>query len=282
MRKTVESLSTWLRRIERWTVLTGAGISADSGIPTYRDQAGKWLRVDPIQHKEFIESDRKRKRYWARSMVGWPGVERALPNAHHAAIATLERIGKVSTVITQNVDRLHQKAGSQRVIDLHGRLDRVVCLSCGQHEPRATLQARLLAKNPFVANYSQIAKPDGDADVPDHFVAQTQEPFCTSCGGILMPDVVFFGGTVPTPRVEACVDALTNSTGLLVVGSSLQVYSGFRFCRMAEKLRMPIIIVNEGDTRADDIATLKVSDAGLSRLVSAVDQITPNQERKSA
>ena len=282
MRKTVESLSTWLRRIERWTVLTGAGISADSGIPTYRDQHGKWLRVDPIQHKEFIESDQKRKRYWARSMVGWPDVEKALPNEHHTALATLERIGKISTLITQNVDRLHQKAGSQRVIDLHGRLDRVVCLSCGQHEARAALQARLLATNPFVANYSQIAKPDGDADVPDHFVAQTQEPVCTSCGGVLMPDVVFFGGTVPKPRVNACVDALNNSTGLLVVGSSLQVYSGFRFCRMAEKLRIPIIIVNEGDTRADDIATLKVSDAGLSRLVSAVDQITPNQERKSA
>ena len=215
-------------------------------------------------------------------MVGWPGVERAMPNAHHTALATLERIGKVSTLITQNVDRLHQKAGSQRVIDLHGRLDRVVCLRCGQHETRTALQARLLATNPFVANYSQIAKPDGDADVPDHFVAQTQEPVCTSCGGVLMPDVVFFGGTVPKPRVDACVDALNNSTGLLVVGSSLQVYSGFRFCRMAEKLRMPIIIVNEGDTRADDIATLKVSDAGLSRLVSAVDQITPNQERKSA
>ena len=282
MRKTVESLSTWLRRIERWTVLTGAGISADSGIPTYRDQHGKWLRVDPIQHKEFIESDQKRKRYWARSMVGWPGVEKALPNVHHTALATLERIGKISTLITQNVDRLHQKAGSQRVIDLHGRLDRVVCLSCGQHEARAAIQARLLATNPFVVNYSQIARPDGDADVPDHFVAQTQEPVCTSCGGVLMPDVVFFGGTVPKPRVDACVNALNNSTGLLVVGSSLQVYSGFRFCRMAEKLRMPIIIVNEGDTRADDIATLKVSDAGLSRLVSAVDQITPNQERKSA
>ncbi|MDA8590310.1 NAD-dependent protein deacetylase [Luminiphilus sp.] len=282
MSETVESLSTWLRRIERWTVLTGAGISADSGIPTYRDQHGKWLRVDPIQHKEFIESDQKRKRYWARSMVGWPGVEKALPNVHHTALATLERIGKISTLITQNVDRLHQKAGSQRVIDLHGRLDRVVCLSCGQHEARAALQARLLATNPFVVNYSQIARPDGDADVPDHFVAQTQEPVCTSCGGVLMPDVVFFGGTVPKPRVDACVNALNNSTGLLVVGSSLQVYSGFRFCRMAEKLRMPIIIVNEGDTRADDIATLKVSDAGLSRLVSAVDQITPNQERKSA
>ncbi|MDA8662364.1 NAD-dependent protein deacetylase [Luminiphilus sp.] len=282
MSETVESLSTWLRRIERWTVLTGAGISADSGIPTYRDQHGKWLRVDPIQHKEFIESDQKRKRYWARSMVGWPGVEKALPNVHHTALATLERIGKISTLITQNVDRLHQKAGSQRVIDLHGRLDRVVCLSCGQHEVRAALQARLLATNPFVVNYSQIARPDGDADVPDHFVAQTQEPVCTSCGGVLMPDVVFFGGTVPKPRVDACFNALNNSTGLLVVGSSLQVYSGFRFCRMAEKLRMPIIIVNEGDTRADDIATLKVSDAGLSRLVSAVDQITPNQERKSA
>ena len=269
MRKTVESLSTWLRRIERWTVLTGAGISADSGIPTYRDQAGKWLRVDPIQHKEFIESDQKRKRYWARSMVGWPSVEKALPNAHHTALATLERIGKISTLITQNVDRLHQKAGSQRVIDLHGRLDRVVCLSCGQPEARAALQARLLATNPFVVNYSQIARPDGDADVPDHFVAQTQEPVCTSCGGTLMPDVVFFGDSVPRTTVDEIFAAIDAAGALLVIGSSLMVYSGFRFCRHAHQAGFPLACINPGATRADDLFTLK-SESGCTEQLQAL------------
>ena len=140
MHQTVESLSTWLHRIERWTVLTGAGVSANSGIPTYRDRMGRWLRVDPIQHREFVELESKRQRYWARSMVGWTGVDAAIPNANHYALAALERTGKIDTLITQNVDRLHQRAGSKKVIDLHGRLDRVVCLDCGAHETRESLQ----------------------------------------------------------------------------------------------------------------------------------------------
>ena len=136
MHQTVESLSTWLHHIERWTVLTGAGVSANSGIPTYRDRTGRWLRVDPIQHKEFVESEAKRKRYWARSMVGWVGVDGARPNATHYALAELERAGKIDLLITQNVDRLHQKAGSRRVVDLHGRLDQVICLGCSEQESR--------------------------------------------------------------------------------------------------------------------------------------------------
>lgn len=282
MQQTVESLSTWLRRIERWTVLTGAGVSAASGIPTYRDRTGRWLRVNPIQHQEFVESHSKRQRYWARSMVGWRGVEAALPNANHHGLATLERLGKVDTLITQNVDRLHQRAGSQNVVDLHGRLDRVTCLSCGTYEARDSLQSRLLAANPFVSEYSHIARPDGDADVPDDYISQTVTPGCLSCGGTLMPDVVFFGGTVPKPRVEQCFEAIDRSAGLLVVGSSLQVFSGFRFCRHALKRHIPIIIVNEGQTRADDIATLKIETQGLQRLVAAIDELEPSTERKTA
>ena len=282
MHQTVESLSTWLHRIERWTVLTGAGVSANSGIPTYRDRTGRWLRVDPIQHREFVEHESKRQRYWARSMVGWVGVDRARPNAAHYALADLERAGKIDLLITQNVDRLHQKAGSQHVVDLHGRLDQVICLNCGEQESRQSFQARLLQANPFVGDYTHLARPDGDADVPDTYVERTTVPKCKTCSGVVMPDVVFFGGTVPRSRVDQCADSLSRSGGLLVVGSSLQVYSGFRFCRMAEKLRIPIVIVNEGETRADDMATLKIEQSAMNRLVSAVDQIIPSQKSKSA
>ena len=278
MQQTVESLSTWLRRIERWTVLTGAGVSANSGIPTYRDRTGRWLRVDPIQHKEFIESSSKRQRYWARSMVGWVGVSQAQPNSAHYALASLERAGKLDLLITQNVDRLHQKAGSQRVVDLHGRLDQIICLDCGQTESRQSFQVRLLQANPFVTDYQHIARPDGDADVPDAYVKQTTVPPCNECGGVVMPDVVFFGGTVPKSRVETCTESLSRAGGLLIVGSSLQVYSCFRFCRIADKLRIPIVIVNEGSTRADDMATLKVEAAAMSKFVAAVDHIIPFQK----
>lgn len=278
MQQSVESLSTWLRRIERWTVLTGAGVSANSGIPTYRDRTGRWLRVDPIQHKEFIESSSKRQRYWARSMVGWVGVSQAQPNSAHYALASLERAGKLDLLITQNVDRLHQKAGSQRVVDLHGRLDQIICLDCGQTESRQSFQVRLLQANPFVTDYQHIARPDGDADVPDAYVKQTTVPPCNECGGVVMPDVVFFGGTVPKSRVETCTESLSRAGGLLIVGSSLQVYSGFRFCRIADKLRIPIVIVNEGSTRADDMATLKVEAAAMSKFVAAVDHIIPFQK----
>ena len=197
MHQTVESLSTWLHRIERWTVLTGAGVSANSGIPTYRDRTGRWLRVDPIQHKEFVETETKRKRYWARSMVGWGGVDGARPNATHYALAELERAGKVDLLITQNVDRLHQKAGSQRVVDLHGRLDQVVCLNCGEQESRQSFQTRLLQANPFVTDYQHIARPDGDADVPDAYVEKTTIPECKQCSGVVMPDVVFLVAPYP-------------------------------------------------------------------------------------
>ena len=252
------SLSQFFAQHATVAVLTGAGISAASGIPTYRDDKGCWRHSEPIKHQEFIADPERRKRYWARSMRGWPAVRDARPNAAHRALATLERSGQVSTVITQNVDRLHQRAGSQRVIDLHGRLDRVQCLDCGDLQCREQLQQRLTAMNTLaITGVTASARPDGDADLPDALVEKIQIPDCTVCGGVLMPDVVFFGGTVPRPRVSTCMQAVDDADALLVVGSSLQVYSGFRFCRRAAETGKTLAIINPGVTRADDLAAVK-------------------------
>ncbi|MEM9760490.1 MAG: NAD-dependent protein deacetylase [Pseudomonadota bacterium] len=234
-------------------VLTGAGISAATGIPTYRDSRGQWLRSDPIKHQEFISDPGKRRRYWGRSLRGWPGVRDALPTAAHRSLTRLEQRGVLTHIVTQNVDRLHQRAGSQRVIDLHGRLDRVVCLDCGDESCRELLQSRLEALNPSLPRGSGGARPDGDADLADELIDGVRVPACTVCGGRLMPDVVFFGGSIPSARVEACRDALASARSLLVVGSSLTVYSGFRFCRWAAAAGLPIFLINPGQTRADDL-----------------------------
>ncbi len=244
----------------RWTVLTGAGISSNSGIPTYRDDKGVWLRSDPIKHQEFLELPDKRKRYWARSAVGWPPVASAQPNQVHHALVQLEQQGVVSGVITQNVDRLHQKAGQQKVIDLHGRLDRVRCLSCSTFEDRHALQERLITTNPFLQDHTAELAPDGDAQLEDHITEQITPVNCVSCNGLLMPDVVFFGGTVPRERVELAHRWLEESEGLLVLGSSLMVYSGYRFCKWIKAQNKPLIIINKGLTRADDIADIKIND----------------------
>jgi len=275
MSKSVEHLVEYFQRYDRWLLLTGAGISANSGIPTYRDARGNWLRVTPIQHQEFISQLSKRRRYWGRSMVGWPGVRDARPNPIHLAVTRLESLNRVGLIITQNVDRLHQRAGSQQVIDLHGRLDRVCCLDCGAGYEREYVQQQLLRLNPQHSGFSVQPRPDGDADLSDADVA-TIRPFdCEACGGMLMPDVVFFGGTVPRSRVDACEQALAACDGLLVLGSSLQVYSGFRFCKQAHALGKPIVILNEGITRADDLAALKITDHALETFVDAVDQLSP-------
>jgi len=262
----VDTLKHILERHARWVVLTGAGISADSGIPTYRDSGGKWLGADPILHQEFIQSPAKRQRYWGRSMLGWPGVRDAAPNRHHRALTRFEQADKIEALITQNVDRLHQRAGSQRVIDLHGRLDRVRCFDCGAGFERDAIQQRLLALNPHNAQPSQALRPDGDADLSDELVASIQVPHCSACGGLLMPDVVFFGGTIPRERVSACEAALSRADALLVVGSSLQVYSGFRICRQAIDQGKPLVIANEGTTRADDIASFRIHSHALTTL----------------
>ena len=267
-----EQLTRFLEANPRVVVLSGAGISASSGIPTYRDGAGVWQHNKPITHQEFLQDAVRRQRYWARSMAGWPAIRDARPGAGHRALSELERAGNISLLITQNVDRLHQRAGSQQVIDLHGRLDRVSCLDCGTFYDRESIQHLLLRDNNSPLYRVTSARPDGDADLPDDYVDSFTPPSCKNCCGLLMPDVVFFGGTVPKPRVASCIDAIEQSDALLAIGSSLQVYSGFRFCRQIIAAGKPLAIINPGSTRADDLATLKIrQDCGplLQRVANA-------------
>jgi NAD-dependent SIR2 family protein deacetylase len=257
------ALADFLRRHPKSVVLTGAGVSAASGIPTYRDAAGTWLHSEPIQERDFLARPHSRQRYWARSWYGWPPVRDARPNAAHHALAELERQGRVELLITQNVDRLHQAAGSTRVVDLHGRLDRVRCLACRRLDSREAAQRQLAADNDWPSTAPVFPRPDGDVDIDENVCLRTRTPRCLSCDGDLMPDVVFFGGNVPAARVRTCTGALENADALLVVGSSLKVYSGFRFCRLARRLGKPLAIVNPGRTRADDLADLCcAADAG--------------------
>ena len=268
----MSELATLLAKYPRWVALTGAGISLDSGIPTYRNDRGEWQRSDPIQHQDFIANEAARRRYWARSMAGWTYVAASKPNRAHTALAELEAAGHISLLATQNVDRLHQAAGHQRVVDLHGRLDRVCCRDCGASVERASLQQELAQLNPAWHQTIGEVRPDGDAEVEDAVVDSMRVPPCKACGGTLMPDVVFFGGTVPKERVDAISTAIERSDALLVVGSSLMVFSGFRFARMAHKANKPVIIINRGKTRADALATLKIeADAAdaLDQLVSS-------------
>ncbi|MFT6287075.1 MAG: NAD-dependent SIR2 family protein deacetylase [Alcanivorax sp.] len=257
--KDLVELQTFLKNHPRLVLLTGAGISAGSGIPTYRDAAGVWRVSEPIKHQEFITDSTKRQRYWARSLRGWPAVHDAKPNEAHLALATLERGGHVEMLITQNVDRLHQRAGSAQVVDLHGRLDQVVCLNCNGEFSRESIQQTLTRENPGASAGPLQIRPDGDSDVRQQIVDNFRVPACTECNGVLMPDVVFFGGTVPRDRVEKCMRAIDRSDALLVIGSSLKVYSGFRFCKRAAAINKPIALINSGATRADSIATLRLS-----------------------
>lgn len=254
-----QHLLEFVRARSRLLVITGAGISAESGIPTYRDDTGSWQRSQPIQHQEFIRSEAYRRRYWSRSAVGWPPVANARPNRSHRALAALETAGKLSLLVTQNVDRLHQRAGHQKVIDLHGRLDRTVCLDCGQFDSRISIQQQLLAQNPFLENMRAPLAPDGDADIDDQFISQIINPVCSHCGGTPMPDVVFYGGSVPRSRVAEIQATLEQCDGLLVVGSSLMVYSVYRFCQSASKSGIPIAAINRGATRADPLLALKIT-----------------------
>lgn len=260
VRHELQQLLALLPGRPRLVVLTGAGISASSGIPTYRDADGQWLYSTPIQHRDFLQDPATRQRYWTRSWLGWPGVRDASPNAAHRALARLEHAGVIELLVTQNVDRLHQRSGSNAVVDLHGRLDRVRCLSCGEYSSRDAMQLRLLQENPHLTGLAADtrARPDGDMSLPDERARQTVVPDCTACAGNLIPDVVFFGANVPKERVERVAEAVTAADALLVVGSSLQVYSGFRFCRAAHAAGKPLILLNPGLTRADAIASLKL------------------------
>lgn len=262
-------LAEFIDRYPRLMVLTGAGISVDSGINTYRDHEGRWLVKKPIQHAEFIADAAIRQRYWTRSAVGWPAVGAAQPNVAHRALAQLEQQGHVDLLLTQNVDRLHQAAGHQKVIDLHGRLDKAQCLTCQKSESRAKIQIRLLNQNDHLAELDAQLNPDGDAAVDDSISSRTVSPYCQYCGGVLMPEVVFFGGAVPKARVEQAMAVLEQADGLLVVGSSLTVFSGYRFCRAAQRWQKPIAAINRGKTRADDMFDLKIEE-DCSAVMSAL------------
>ena len=273
MCETVEALQAVLESRGPWAVLTGAGVSSDSGIPTYRDHQGNWLGSNPILHEEFIQDEAKRRRYWSRSALGWPRVARAEPNATHAALTRLEAAGTLEGVITQNVDRLHQRSGSQNVIDLHGRLDQVRCLDCGQIVSRHHVQQWLETHNVIPPLKTAVIRPDGDASLPDSFIEQFQVPKCPHCNGVLKPDVVFFGGTVPKSTVTQCHALIDQSAGLLVVGSSLSVYSGFKFCRYCADQNKPIVILNQGKTRADELSLHRFSTEPFTLLQQCADRM---------
>jgi NAD-dependent SIR2 family protein deacetylase len=255
----MNDLRRFIERHPRLAVLTGAGVSTSSGIPDYRDERGEWKRARPVEFRPFVSRAEVRQRYWARSMRGWPLIERAQPNAAHRALAQLEQAGLVQLLITQNVDGLHTAAGSRNVVDLHGRLDGVRCLRCGRTLPRVEMQRRLLADNPTWARTEARIAPDGGADIEDADYGGFTVPDCAECGGILKPDVVFFGESVPRDRVARALEAVTHADALLVVGSSLMVYSGFRFAEAAAAAGKPIAAVNLGRTRADHLLALKIS-----------------------
>lgn len=251
-------LRRWLEGYRHVFVLTGAGCSTASGIPDYRDATGGWKRTPPVNYRDFVEDPQVNARYWARSFIGWPIVSRASPNAAHIALAHAQSSGWISRLVTQNVDGLHERAGSREVIDLHGRIDQVVCLQCGERIARAQVQQRLAEANPEWVGIRADAAPDGDADLEGRDFDRFCVPRCEACDGILKPDVVFFGENVPRLRYEEARSALESSDALLVVGSSLMVYSGYRFARMAHEAGQPIAILNLGRTRADDLASLKL------------------------
>ena len=255
-----EALVEFLERHPRLFVLTGAGCSTESGIPDYRDADGEWKRTQPITLQAFVGNEHARKRYWARSLVGFRRLSVAVPNEAHRALAALEHQGRVAQLVTQNVDGLHQAAGSRRVIDLHGRIDLVRCLGCGRRTPRAVLQDALAARNPAFAALDALDAPDGDADLEAVAFDTFDVPSCDACGGLLKPDVVFFGEGVPGDRVRQAMDAAGAADAMLVVGSSLMVYSGYRFAAAMAEAGKPIAAVNLGRTRADHLLTLKVAD----------------------
>ncbi|MFG2589650.1 NAD-dependent protein deacetylase [Streptomyces sp. NPDC048438] len=240
-------------------VLSGAGISTESGIPDYRGEGGSLSRHTPMTYQDFTASAQARRRYWARSHLGWRTFGRARPNAGHRAVAAFGRHGRLSGVITQNVDSLHQAAGSEGVVDLHGSLDRVVCLSCGTFSPRRELAQRLEAANAGFRPVASTINPDGDADLTDEQVGDFRVVPCTVCGGILKPDVVFFGESVPLPRVEHCRELVREAASLLVLGSSLTVMSGLRFVRLAAQSGKPVLIVNQDATRGDSLAVTRIA-----------------------
>jgi NAD-dependent SIR2 family protein deacetylase len=242
-----------------FVVLTGAGISTSSGIPDYRDRDGVRRGRQPMMYQEFLAAPESRRRYWARAMLGWPRVRQAQPNAAHEALADLQHRGLIHDLITQNVDTLHDQAGSHDVIELHGSLHRVLCLDCGQRSERDSIQQLMERQNPYLAGVDAVQAPDGDTLLDPAFEARFQVPQCPHCAGERMkPDVVFFGENVAQHTAARAMMAAENASGMLVVGSSLMAYSAFRLCRVIADRGKPLIAINLGKTRADDLLDLKI------------------------
>ena len=255
------SLEDFVERHRNLFILTGAGCSTSSGIPDYRDADGQWKRREPVTYQAFMGDEATRRRYWARSLIGWRRIRRARPNAAHRALARLEAMGRSEILLTQNVDRLHQAAGSARVIDLHGRINLVRCMGCERRMSRDELQDELSRLNPGWLGLNATDAPDGDADLEGADFSSFAVPSCRACGGVLKPDVVFFGENVPRDRVDAAQRHLMRADAMLIVGSSLMVYSGFRFVQWAASAGKPAAAVNLGRTRADGLIALKVEEA---------------------
>ena len=240
----------------RITVLSGAGISLASGIPTYRDASGQWLGAEPITHQAFMRDAIARRRYWARSAHGYPLMSKASPTEAHVALASLEQMGLMRECITQNVDVLHEAAGHHSVLHLHGTIEAVLCTACGHRYERQKIQKAIETLNGINETQTIDApRPDGDIPVSDEWIEQFQVPDCDRCGGFLKPDVVFFGGNLAPETKEAALIAVDEASALVVVGSSVQVFSGYRLCRRAAERGIPILLINPGQGRADEIAT---------------------------
>lgn len=245
----------------RFLVLTGAGISTPSGIPDYRDSEGVRRGRQPMMYQEFLAKPEARRRYWARAMLGWPRVRQARPNVAHEALAMLQAHQRISGLITQNVDTLHDQAGSHDVIELHGSLHRVVCLDCEQHSERQQIQLLMQAQNPYLAGVDAVQAPDGDTLLDAAFEARFQVPRCPHCDGErLKPDVVFFGENVAAITAARAMQAVEQADGLLVVGSSLMAWSAFRLCRAIKEQGKPLLAINRGKTRADELLDLKLEE----------------------
>jgi NAD-dependent deacetylase sirtuin 4 len=273
------SLSDFLAVHARIAVLTGAGCSTESGIPDYRSPGGVWSRHKPIYYNDFVRSAEVRRFYWARSFRGWPRFKAARPNAAHRALAELESRGRLRQLITQNVDDLHREAGSRRVVQLHGANASVICLDCRERTHREEMQSRLAVANQewlaaapwerLQADEAEFA-PDGDAEIARDVVGGFEVPACVRCGGVLKPDVVFFGESVPQEVVRIAMEGVEEADALLVAGSSLTVWSGFRFVKRASDRGIPIAIVNIGPTRGDALATFKVEEKVGQALTEAL------------
>lgn len=285
----MKSLEEFVACNQRLLAITGAGCSVSSGIPTYRSVDGEWLGNTPIEHRHFMNQLSSRQRYWARSFVAWPSVAMAKPNSAHLHLAALESRGIVRLLVTQNVDRLHQSAGHKNVIDLHGRLDQVICLCCNHVSSRAELQDRLVDLNPCLQRHESRRKPDqqsGDEKVQqvppdvDTFISEAiiktfKVPNCEKCDGILKPNVVFFGGTIVKQMVSQVYQQLNEVDGLLLVGTSLQVFSGYRFCKRAFESGKPIASINPGRTRGDEMLSLHVNEDCTTALARLMGSLAP-------